>query len=181
MDITTLALAKAYTDEVAGSGVKGDPGKSAYEIAVEQGFTGTEQEWLSSLKGPKGDQGEQGVQGEQGIQGPTGEKGDVGPVGPAGEQGPKGDTGAPGEVDYSLCLLLSKDTEQIITGDLVIKNNSFKILREDGGILLATGYDPTGNGLIVSEPVNGNNPTTKTYVDGLVGNIESALTAILGV
>ena len=32
---------------------KGDPGKSAYEIAVEQGFVGTEDEWLESLKGQR--------------------------------------------------------------------------------------------------------------------------------
>lgn len=30
-------------------------GKSAYEIAVENGFVGTEQEWLASLKGEPGD------------------------------------------------------------------------------------------------------------------------------
>lgn len=72
MDITTLALAKAYTNEVAGSGVKGDPGKSAYQIAVENGFQGTEQEWLDSLIGPIGPQGPQG---EQGIQGPQGAQG----------------------------------------------------------------------------------------------------------
>ncbi len=30
-------------------------GKSAYEIAVENGFVGTEEEWLASLKGDKGD------------------------------------------------------------------------------------------------------------------------------
>lgn len=30
-------------------------GKSAYEIAVENGFTGTETEWLESLKGKPGD------------------------------------------------------------------------------------------------------------------------------
>ena len=30
------------------------PGKSAYEIAVENGFVGTEQEWLDSLKGKDG-------------------------------------------------------------------------------------------------------------------------------
>jgi len=30
-------------------------GKSAYELAVENGFVGTEQEWLNSLKGEKGD------------------------------------------------------------------------------------------------------------------------------
>ena len=29
----------------------GEPGKSAYEIAVDNGFQGTEQEWLDSLKG----------------------------------------------------------------------------------------------------------------------------------
>ena len=31
--------------------VKGDEGKSAYEVAVENGYKGTEQEWLDSLKG----------------------------------------------------------------------------------------------------------------------------------
>jgi len=34
---------------------KGDKGLSAYEVAVENGFVGTEAEWLASLKGPKGD------------------------------------------------------------------------------------------------------------------------------
>ena len=33
-------------------------GKSAYEVAVANGFEGTEEEWLASLKGEKGDQGE---------------------------------------------------------------------------------------------------------------------------
>ena len=33
----------------------GASGKSAYEIAVENGFTGTQEEWLASLVGAKGD------------------------------------------------------------------------------------------------------------------------------
>lgn len=33
-------------------------GKSAYEIAIKNGFIGTEQEWLLSLKGDKGDTGQ---------------------------------------------------------------------------------------------------------------------------
>lgn len=41
-------------------GPKGDNGKSAYEIAVDEGFAGDEQEWLDSLIGPKGDKGEKG-------------------------------------------------------------------------------------------------------------------------
>ena len=31
--------------------IKGDRGYSAYEIAVQNGFEGTETEWLESLKG----------------------------------------------------------------------------------------------------------------------------------
>lgn len=34
---------------------KGDPGKSAYEVAVDNGFEGTEMEWLASLTGSAGD------------------------------------------------------------------------------------------------------------------------------
>lgn len=36
-------------------GIQGNDGKSAYEIAREHGFTGTEAEWLESLKGSGGD------------------------------------------------------------------------------------------------------------------------------
>ncbi len=39
-------------------------GKSAYEIAVLNGFEGTEEEWIVSLKGEKGDKGEDGAAGE---------------------------------------------------------------------------------------------------------------------
>ena len=38
-------------------GEDGDDGKSAYEIAVDNGFEGTEAEWVASLKGQKGDTG----------------------------------------------------------------------------------------------------------------------------
>ena len=51
---------------------KGDPGASAYEIAVEHGYVGTEEEWLASLHGADGAQGPQGPQGPQGEQGVSG-------------------------------------------------------------------------------------------------------------
>lgn len=38
-------------------GAKGNQGKSAYEIASDNGFNGTEQEWLDSLVGPGGKDG----------------------------------------------------------------------------------------------------------------------------
>ena len=41
--------------------VFGKDGKSAYEIALTNGFEGTEAEWLESLKGEKGDTGNSGV------------------------------------------------------------------------------------------------------------------------
>ncbi len=41
--------------------------KSAYDIAVEYGFEGTEQEWLESLKGDKGDPGISGQDGSDGL------------------------------------------------------------------------------------------------------------------
>ena len=41
-------------------GPPGPAGKSAYQIAVDNGFVGTPEEWLASLKGPKGDKGDDG-------------------------------------------------------------------------------------------------------------------------
>lgn len=49
--------------------ISGKDGLSAYEIAVKNGFVGTEQEWISSLTGSPGPQGEQGIQGVQGEKG----------------------------------------------------------------------------------------------------------------
>lgn len=44
-------------------------GKSAYEVALDNGFVGTEQEWLASLKGAQGPQGPAGADGQQGPAG----------------------------------------------------------------------------------------------------------------
>lgn len=67
---------------VAGDGIKINgnvisavDAKSAYVIALEHGFIGSEDEWLASLKGAKGEQGEQGIQGIQGEKGQNGKDG----------------------------------------------------------------------------------------------------------
>src|SRR5690625_842797 len=70
---------------VSGGGAGAD-GKSAYEIAVEQGFEGDVNEWLESLKGERG---------EQGLQGPQGE------TGPAGQDGIDGADGFGTEAQYN--------------------------------------------------------------------------------
>lgn len=56
-------------------GKDGVDGKSAYQIAVDEGFNGTVSEWLNSLKGEKGDTGAQGIQGVQGVPGVKGDPG----------------------------------------------------------------------------------------------------------
>ena len=48
--------------------LKGGDGKSAYEVAQDNGFTGSPEEWLASLKGEKGDKGDPGSGGgESGL------------------------------------------------------------------------------------------------------------------
>ena len=42
-------------------GPPGPTGMSAYELAVENGFEGTVEEWLESLEGPTGPKGDSGI------------------------------------------------------------------------------------------------------------------------
>ena len=97
------------------NGEKGTDGKSAYQIAVEQGYQGSESDWLSSLKGDKGEKGNTGAKGNPGQDGADGKsayaiavehgyedseekwllslKGEKGDTGERGEKGEKGDPG----------------------------------------------------------------------------------------
>ena len=104
------------------NGEKGTDGKSAYQIAVEQGYQGSESDWLSSLKGDKGEKGNTGAKGNPGQDGADGksayaiavehgyedseekwllslkgEKGDTGERGEKGETGQQGEQGPKGE------------------------------------------------------------------------------------
>ena len=79
---------------VAGDGIKingnvisAADAKSAYVIALEHGFIGSEDEWLASLKGAKGEQGKQGKQGEKGQNGKDGTNGTNGIDGIDGKDG----------------------------------------------------------------------------------------------
>lgn len=51
-------------DELKSGGSDGADGKSAYEVAVDNGFEGDEQNWLDSLKGKDGDKGDDGTNAE---------------------------------------------------------------------------------------------------------------------
>jgi hypothetical protein len=98
-------------------GLPGSDGQSAYEVALENGFVGTESEWLDSLVGD---------QGPQGIQGP---KGDTGETGPQGATGPAGTTDhgsltGLGDDDHSQYLLLiGRSGGQTIQGGTGVGEN----------------------------------------------------------
>ena len=60
MELTTYALMRRYVkSKIEEINVSGE-GKSAYDIAVEKGFSGSEEEWLKSLKGESPHIGENG-------------------------------------------------------------------------------------------------------------------------
>lgn len=82
-------------------GLQGEPGKSAYEVAVENGFKGTETEWVYSMVGHDGKSAYQVAVG-QGFQGSVqawleslvGKQGAQGAKGDPGKDGEKGDAGS---------------------------------------------------------------------------------------
>ena len=76
-------------------------GQSAYALAVQLGYTGSESAWIASLKGAKGDKGDPGAQGPEGATGATGPQGPQGPTGATGARGPTGATGPQGPAGAS--------------------------------------------------------------------------------
>ena len=61
--ITDEQVASAVEKYLKENPSSAQDGKSAYEIARDNGFEGTETEWLASLKGAKGDKGDKGENG----------------------------------------------------------------------------------------------------------------------
>jgi len=63
------------TGEQGPAGPAGADGKSAFQIAVDNGFVGTEAQWLASLAGADGAVGADGADGAVGAVGPQGAAG----------------------------------------------------------------------------------------------------------
>ena len=83
---------------------KGKDGRSAYEIAVEHGFVGTETEWLESLKGVDGKDGVNGKNGCDGRNGVDGLPGKDGKSGADGLPGRDGIDGTDGKSAYIIAV-----------------------------------------------------------------------------
>ena len=60
---TNLVTLESLRGPTGNTGATGAQGLSAYQVAVANGFAGTQAQWLASLKGEKGDQGDQGPPG----------------------------------------------------------------------------------------------------------------------
>ena len=76
-----IAIHWAMTGSTGSDGINGSDGSngtngvSAYELAVANGFEGTEQAWLDSLKGAAGTDGSNGINGANGVDGTDGSNG----------------------------------------------------------------------------------------------------------
>ena len=121
--VLAVLLGALFALSLAGVAACGESeaGKSAYEIAVEHGFEGTEAEWLESLKGKDGADGAPGAdglsvtealinsKGERMIGFSKGKTVNLGVVtGTDGTQGEKGDPGQDGEDGLSAYEIYKK-------------------------------------------------------------------------
>ena len=78
-------------------GRDGTDGKSAYQIWLDNGHSGTETDFLNSLKGAPGKDGVNGKDGAPGTPGKDGDRGPQGLPGTNGKDGSPGANGSPGK------------------------------------------------------------------------------------
>jgi len=94
------------------TGQVGATGMSAYQLALAEGFVGTESAWILSLKGVQGIQGNQGPSGPTGLTGSVGPAGNNGVDGINGADGINGTDGADGDSAYQVWLGLGNSGTQ---------------------------------------------------------------------
>ena len=98
-------------------------GQSAYALAVQLGYTGSEADWIASLKGAKGDKGDTGAQGPRGATGATGPQGPQGPTGATGARGATGATGPQGPAGASAVAASGSNWVRFSDGTQICWNN----------------------------------------------------------
>lgn len=86
----TFSAGFSSADMSGGVLLQGKDGKSAYQIALDSGFVGTEEEWLLSLRGKDGLDGADGRNGQDGKDGKDGVNGKDGNPGQNGLDGKDG-------------------------------------------------------------------------------------------
>lgn len=120
-------------------------GQSAYALAVQLGYTGSEAAWIASLKGAKGDKGDTGAQGPKGETGATGPQGPQGPTGATGARGPTGATGPQGPAGASAVAASGSNWVRFSDGTQICWGTNYSG-RVDFPVSFAnTNYTPIGS------------------------------------
>lgn len=148
--------ANAATDAVKQAKEAGTfDGQSAYALAVQLGFTGSEEDWIASLKGAKGDKGDTGAQGPEGATGATGPQGQQGPTGATGATGPRGPQGPQGPAGASAVAASGSNWVRFSDGTQICWGTNYSGMVSFPVSFANTNYTPVGS-LDVQYPNNYN-------------------------
>ena len=177
--VITIVDADGETSATLHNGANGEKGSSAYQIAVEQGYQGSESDWLSSLKGDKGEKGNTGAKGNPGQDSADGKSAYAiavehgyedseekwllslkGEKGDTGERGEKGDAGVDGKDGFSPIANVVKDGS-ITTITITDKNGTTTVTLTEGAAVDLAPYAKV------------------TYVDEKVQELSDSLTYTL--
>lgn len=157
---------KGDTGAKGADGYNGTNGISAYEVAVVNGFTGTETEWLASLEGPQGPAGADST-----VPGPTGPTGATGPAGPGVAPG-----GTAGQIlvktdgtDYNTYWSDNYANWTSQVKHEVKASESMTI----GQAVYVSGFDNSSNNITVSKASNAQESTSSKTL-GLIGSTLNA-------
>ena len=192
----------SVTEETSPSASVGEDlprGKSAYEVAVENGFSGTETEWLASLKGATGAPGADGKDGENGktpyvgdngnwyigaddtgkpSRGEKGEPGSPGAMGEPGSPGAKGDTGDTGATpNLTIGSVTTLEAGQNATASITGESPDLTL-----NLGIPKGADGEGKAVDISTTLSSSStdsevPSAKCVYD-LLGNVTALIDAM---
>ena len=169
--------ANAATDAVKQAKEAGTfDGQSAYALAVQLGFTGSEEDWIASLKGAKGDKGDTGAQGPEGATGATGPQGQQGPTGATGATGPRGPQGPQGPAGASAVAASGSNWVRFSDGTQICWGTNYSGRVSFPVSFANTNYTPVGS-LDVQYPNNYNFgledvSTTGMHINTSGGNVK---------
>ena len=183
----------SVTEETSPSASVGEDlprGKSAYEVAVENGFSGTETEWLASLKGATGAPGAAGKDGTDGKTPYVGDNGNWyigaddtgkpsrGAKGEPGSPGAKGDKGDPGATpNLTVGTVTTLEAGQNATASITGESPDLTL-----NLGIPKGADGEGKAVDISTTLSSSStdsevPSAKCVYD-LLGNVTALIDAM---
>ena len=174
---TTAELHNGEKGDKGDTGSHGADGKSAYEVALQNGFTGTEADWLTSLKGQKGDTGAKGERGEKGEAGETGEKGEKGDTGTPGKDGVNGTDGKDGADGFSPTVTVT-ETSTGATITATDKNGTTTAKIQNGSGTPVDLSDYVKKTEVAQAIESAHTHTNKEFLDGIEAYLNSTYSKV---